>query len=215
MVTTQTEVRSESSKRNDQDTLSTDSKQSKDVTSIDAAFQLLASTLQKGFNLPKPELLTFHGTQTDYCKFISNFETNIENRVYDDRLKLSYLIQYCNSEGKSCIEDYVLLEPSEDYKRARCILYSRYGRQHVIAGSYIDELVDGPQIKASYTDWLSSLALEMQKCEITLSKLGFPSDDDNLENLRCVVKRLPMDLRAKWADVAHSINEPASGSPGR
>ena len=39
MVTTQTEVRSESSKRNDQDTLSTDSKQSKtlDVTSIDAA----------------------------------------------------------------------------------------------------------------------------------------------------------------------------------
>ena len=143
--------------------------------------------------------------------FISNFEANIENRVNDDRLKLSYF----NSEAKSCIEDCVLLEPSEGYKRARSVLYSRYGRPNVIARSYIDKLVDGPQIKASDIGGLSSLALEIQKCEITLSKLSFASDVDNSENLRCVVKRLPMHLRAKRADVAYSINEPASGSPGR
>ena len=185
------------------------------MTSIDATFQHLASTLQEGFNLPKPELLTLYGTPTDYCKFISNFETNIENRVNDDRLKLSYLIQYCNGEAKSCMEDCVLLKPSEGYKRARSILYSRYGRPHLIASSYINKLVDGPQIKASDTDGLCSLALQMQKCEIKLSKLGFASDVVNSENLRRVVKHLLMHLRAMWADVAHSINEPASGSPGR
>ena len=217
MVTAKTQVRSESPKRNGQDNLSSDSKQSgtSNVTNIDAAFQHLAATLQEGFNLPKPELLTFNGTPTDYCKFISNFETNIENKVNDERLKLSYLIQYCNGEAKSCIEDCVLLEPSEGYKRARSILYSPYGRPHVIARSYIDKLVGGPQIKASDTDGLSSLALDMQRCEITLSKLGFASDVDNSENLRRVVKRLPMHLRARWADVAHSINEPALGYPGR
>ena len=78
----------------------------------------------------------------------------------------------------------MLLKPSEGYERDRSILYSRYGRgrPHVIARSYIDKLVDGPHIRASDTDGLSRLTLEMQKCEITLSKLGFASDVDNTEN---------------------------------
>ena len=206
-ILTVVKVRLDFSKKNEQ---SKDSKRSESsgVTSRDEAFQHLATTLQEGFNLPKPELLTFNRTTTDYCKFTSNFDTNIGSRVSDDRLRLSYLIQFCNGEAKSCIEDCVLLEPSEGYERARSILYSRYGRPLVIARSYIDELVDGQQIKASDTDGLLRLALDMQKCEITLSKLGFASDVNNTENLRRIMKRLPMHLRAKWVDVAHSINNP-------
>ena len=110
----------------------------------------------------------------------------------------------------------MLLEPSDGYKRARSILYSRYGKPHVVARSYIDKLVNGPQLKASDIDGLSRLALEMQKCEITLSQLGFSSDVDNSENLRRVVKRLPMHLRSRWVDVAYLISEPARGmDPGR
>ncbi|CAG2190452.1 unnamed protein product [Mytilus edulis] len=103
------------------------------VSSIDSAFQRLASTLHEGFNLPKPDLLTFNGTSLDYSKFIWNFETNIEGRISDNSLRLSYLIQYCRGEAKCCIEDCVLLDSDEGYKRARAILYSRYGRLHVIA----------------------------------------------------------------------------------
>ena len=55
----------------------------------------------------------------------------------------------------------------------------------------------------------------MTDLKTPLLKLGFASDVDNTENLRQIVKRLPMQLRAKWVDVAHSINEPASGRPGR
>ena len=130
-VIIEAKVRPEVSQIDAQDNLSTDSTRAEtfDVSSRDAAFQQLATMLQEGFNLPKPELLTFNGSPTDYCKFISNFETNIGTRVSDDRLRLSYLIQYCNGEAKSCIEDCVLLEPSEGYERARSILYSRYGRQ--------------------------------------------------------------------------------------
>ena len=125
-VITEAKVRPEVSQIDAQDNLSTDSTRAEtfDVSSRDAAFQL-ATTLQEGFNLPKPELLTFNGTPTDYCKFISNFDTNIGTRVSDDRLRLSYLIQYCNGEAKSGIEDCVLLEPFEGYERARSILYSR------------------------------------------------------------------------------------------
>ena len=76
----------------------------------------------------------------------------------------------------------MLLEPSDGYKRARPVLYSRYGKPHVVARSYIDKLVNGPQLKASDITWLSRLASEMQNCEITPSQLGFSSDVDNSGN---------------------------------
>ena len=177
------------------------------VNTIESVFQQLASTLQEGFNLPKPELLTFSGKPIDYCKFIKNFETNVESKVSDNQMKLSYLIQYCKGEARSSIEDCVLLDKQDGYKRARDILYSRYGRSHMIARSYVDKLVYGEPIKASDVDVLSALALEMQKCEITLSQLGFVSDIDNSDSLRRIVKRLPTYLRVKWVDVAHSIME--------
>ena len=173
------------------------------VNTIERVFQQLTSTLQEGFNLPKPELLTFSGNPIDYCKFIKNFETNVESKVSDDQMKLSYLIQYCKGEAKSSIEDCVLLNKQEGYKRARDILYSRYGRSHLIARSYVDKLVYDEPIKASDVDALSALALEMQKCEITL----FVSDIDNSDSLRRIVKRLPTYLRVTWVDVAHLIME--------
>ena len=108
--TSQTPVKAESPKGNDQGESSRNSmhlgNSDVSVTNMDAAFQLgvweglrfvivalpglfsylfFATTLQEGFNLPKPELLTFNGTPTDYCKFIKNFETNIENSISDHR----------------------------------------------------------------------------------------------------------------------------------
>lgn len=65
-------------------------------------------------------------------------------------------MQYCKGEAKSCIEDCVLLEPSDGYKQARSILYSRYDRSHVVARSYVDKLVNSPQLKASDIDGLLS-----------------------------------------------------------
>ena len=44
---------------------------------------------------------------------------------------------------------------------------------------------------------------------------GFASDVDNTENLRRIVKRIPMHLRAIWVALAHSSNKPASGRHGR
>jgi hypothetical protein len=86
-------------------------------------------------------------------------------------------------------------------------LYSRYGRPHNIARSYVDKLVNGNLIKASDTDGLSDLALEMRKCEITLSQLGFNSDINNTDNLRRIVRRLPMHVRRRWVDISHSITQ--------
>ena len=174
---------------------------------IDIVFERLVNTLNGGFNLPKPDLFTFSGKVTDYCKFIKNFETNIETKVSDSSLRLSNLIQYFVGEAKCCIEDCVLLDPDVGYKRAREILQSRYGRPHLIARGYIDTIVHGPMIMANDIDGLLKLSLEMQKCEIALSQLGFVSDVDNTENLKQIVRRLPMHMRTKWVETAHIISE--------
>lgn len=117
------------------------------------------------------------------------------------------MIQYCKGEAKSSIEDCVLLEPEEGYLTAREIIFSRYGKSHLVARSFIEKIVNGNEIKASNVNEFSKLALEMQKCEITLSQLGFKSDIDNSDNLRRIVRRLPTHLRTRWVDVAHSITE--------
>lgn len=101
----------------------------------------------------------------------------------------------------------MLLEPNEGYKRAREILYSRYGRPNVITRTYIEKLVEGPRLSDSDIKDLFDLAMVMQKCEITLSQLGFSCEIDNSQNLRRIVKRLPMHLRVKWVEIAHVINQ--------
>ena len=172
---------------------------------MDDAIKRLAETLQGGFNLPKPEILTFDGNPANYRKFVTNFDANVIN--INDTLKLNYLIQYCLGEAKSAIEDCVLLGASDGYERARNILHARYGRPHVVARSHIEKLIYGPQIKGSDVEGLSKLALEMSKCEMNLSQMGFSSDIDNFENLKRIVNRLPGYMITKWISVSSSISE--------
>ena len=169
--------------------------------------QTMASTIQESFNLPKPDILTFSGNPADYCKFIKNFETNIESRVDDARLRLSYLIQYCEGEAKRSIEDCVVLSSENGYNRAKSILATRYGKPHLVARSHVDRLVNGPNLKANDVQGLLRLSLDMEKCQITLSEIGFMSDINSSENMRKIVKRLPIHLRSKWVEKASSVIE--------
>jgi len=160
--------------------------------------------------LPKPELLTFSGNPMDYCKFILNFKTNIESQVQDPRLRLSYLIQFCCSDAKFAIEDCVVLPPLEGYARAREILKNRYGKSHLVARSHVDRLVNGPSIRSNDVQGLMNLSLDMEKCELTLSQLGYTSDINNTEHLRKIVRRLPHHAKSKWVDYASTIIEQGS-----
>ncbi|XP_045209072.2 uncharacterized protein LOC123560989 [Mercenaria mercenaria] len=163
--------------------------------------------VQDFHGLPKPELIKFNGNPADYCKFLSNFETNIETRVSDSRLRLNYLIQLCQGDARYCIEDCVILPPDEGYLRAKEILKSRYGKPHLVARSHVDSLINGSVIKSNDVKGLLNLSLNTEKCHITLSQLGFRSDVNNTENLRKIVGRLPVHIRSKWVERASSLIE--------
>lgn len=173
-------------------------------------FISMTDRVQESLNLPKPEILAFSGNPADYCKFISNFETNIDSRVKEDSVKLSYLIQYCQGDARRSIEDCVVMPSAEGYVRAKQILKTRYGKPHLVARSHVDRLINGVPVKPNDVQGLMNLSLDMEKCQITLTQIGFVSDINNTENLRKIVRRLPVHIRSKWAERASRLIEQGS-----
>ena len=129
------------------------------------------------------------------------------NRVTDDNIKLSYLIQFCSGDAKKFIEDWILIDPTEGYQHAHHSLGQRYGQAHIIARSHIDCLTNGTFIKAMDVQGLKNRSQEMQKCELTLSKLGYMSDVNSAETICGTVSRLPTHIRTKWVEKSNSIIE--------
>ena len=100
-----------------------------------------------------------------------------------------------------------MMEGQQGYQRAREILHLMYGRPHIISRAHISALVWGPQLKPSDGPGLSKLGLQMQKCEMTLTQMGYHADLNNSENLLKIARRLPMHIRSKWVERADHILE--------
>ena len=169
-------------------------------------FNEIASTLKTSLMTPKQEIMKFNGDPQTYQKFWSSFDAATKG-ISDDHSKLNYLIQSCVGEAKEAIEDYIILDPDRGFEEAKKTLKKRYGRPHVIARSYIDGLVTGPAIKPGDPDSLSRLSLAMTKCQTTLEAIGYEADLHNSESLLKIVRRLPFNLRTKWADRADTLIE--------
>ena len=181
------------------------------------AYKSMAAAVREAFSMPKPEIQVFRGDPAEYHKFIHCFENNIESRAHDDGARLSYLIQFCEGEAKECISDFVIQHPSEGYRNAKEALKNRYGRPHTIVQTYIKQLADGAPIKQNDLKALSSLAMLMAKCSLTLQEMGYDAELNNSTNLLKIVRRLPINIKTKWDDKASYLidtdHEPTFAKP--
>ena len=80
-----------------------------------------------GMELPKREFLFFDGNPINYSKFMRNFELNVENRVQDASVRLSYLIQYTGGKARDAIQNCVILPEVGGYLKAKEILRKNFG----------------------------------------------------------------------------------------
>ena len=168
-------------------------------------YEKMAAAMRDSISLPKPELLTFDGSSRMYMQFMRNFECNIANRVPDYRLKLQYLVQYCNVEVQNYISSCIMMEPKEGYNKALEILAMRYGNPHVIQKSYLKKVLDGGQLRPSDYKGLSDLAHDMQQCSIALKSLGYKCDLDSGETMLKISRRFPTHVRARWIRESSNI----------
>ena len=144
------------------------------------ALQVMAVSIQQGFEMPKRELLTFDGNPLNYWLFVNNFEVNIAKRVPDAESRLAYLIQHCSGKAREAIMNCAIIsEPNAGYRKAQEILY----HQHIVAHAHIAKIVEG------------------------LAQMGYKADVNGSDNLIKVMKRVPVHLQSKWADRAGSLTQ--------
>ena len=95
--------------------------------------------------LPKPKMMQFDGDPKRYKLFMASFLSNVDEVLEegDSKLKLTLLLDHCTGEAFNLIEDCVMCEPIEGYRTALNKLERRFGKNHLIARSYIDSVMKG------------------------------------------------------------------------
>lgn len=158
-------------------------------------------------SLPKPDMPTFSGNPVDYWNFINSFEVNIAERVHDNRLRLSYLIQFTTGKAREAIENCVLLDPLTGYSRARVILQDQFGRNYIVARAHLEKVTDRSSLRATDSQALWDLARDMRRCQMTTSQMGYSADMSTTDTLLKIQHLLPVHLQSRWASRAQSLME--------
>ena len=177
---------------------------SNQATALDGSLNALSQAIIQT-QLPKREIAVFDGNPRQYQTFITNFQANVSNKFEDEVTRLTYLLQYCSGKARDVIDDCILLPEKLCFTTALSRLKERFGTPYLIAESYIESLLKGPEIKSNDVDGLVNLADEMIKCQSVLAQLQFQSNLDSNDTLKQVAHRLPNSLYAKWVDVASHI----------
>ena len=90
-------------------------------------------------------------------------------------------------------------DPDKAYVEMKASLKGYFGQDHVIISDLVKECTDGPQLKFKDLAGLKSLAIAMNKCEVTLEELGKTSALKSEEKLEKIYKdRLPNEVRSAW-----------------
>ena len=171
------------------------------------AFQSMASTIRQGFTLPKPELSPFNGNPLELWSFMRSFENNIEKNTQGECERLTFLFQYCTGAAKNAIKSCVTMDPALAYQTARKLLTDHFGHPFKIATAYVNQVTGGPPVKPNDLRGLQTFADQLKECQNVLESIGYLDEVKSANNLRSIIDRVPFHLKAKWLDVADSIQE--------
>ena len=157
--------------------------------------------------LPKPKILTFDGDAKRYKIFMASFLTNVDRMLDedDDQMKLTLLLQHCEGDALDQIEDCVMMPADRGYAEALQRLETTFGKNHLIARSYISGVTSGGPIKLNDVDAIVRLSNDMRKCRNVLSQLEFTSDLDASGTLESIISRLPDNIQIQWVRKASKI----------
>ncbi|VDO96810.1 unnamed protein product, partial [Schistosoma mattheei] len=114
------------------------------------------------------------------------------------RAKLNHLIQYCDEEARAAILHCTTLEPEIGYRQALKLLEETFGQKHVIARTFIDNLLNFPSIRRNQPDGLRRLSREMQACGLTLEQMNYVSDLNSSRTIETMVLKLPTHIQQEW-----------------
>ena len=161
--------------------------------------------------IPKLEIDTFSGNPLEYQSFMAIFDECVGNKVSDDQIKLTRLLQYTSGPAKAAIRNCSLTGGSLGYSNAREILKSRFGNDHIISRKIIDDLTSGKSV--SKPSDIRQLADDLAMAEAALGSLKMTSEVDNQSTILNILKRCPKPVQSKWRTKALEIKRDTDNYP--
>ena len=158
--------------------------------------QKQVTDLHNLINLPKVELVTFHGDPLNYHAFISLFESSVENHCSDGNARLARLLQYTGGKAKRAIHSCANTGGDVGYNEARRILRQRFGDRHIISEAITSKLRNGKP--ATKGDDIQALSDELSSCVVTLRELDMLNEVDTQLTIIDIVHRFPRYIQNRW-----------------
>eukprot|EP00794_Sanderia_malayensis_P013144 gene13144-14495_t len=155
---------------------------------------------------PQLEAKKFDGDCLSYTKFMRQFKSRIENICTNDE-KMAYLEQYTTGEAHRVVAGYSFLPSDVGFKAAIKELSRRYGDAEVMANSYVQQALQWPMIRADDPKSLDAFSMFLNKCEAATRCIGTMNILEHTENLRQMLKKLPVYMHDRWRTVVQKLNE--------
>ena len=157
--------------------------------------------------LPKSEMISFDGNPLKYFTFLRSFETNVEKDTSDFSRQLQLLVQFCTGKATKVVENCILLEPEEGYKKAKKLLAERFGDRFKVTNSWITKVSHGPKLKSGDREGLLDFVDDLQNCEITLKATGRLTQINNEDRLVKILERCPGYVKSRWQTRVQEIRK--------
>ena len=91
------------------------------------------------------------------------------------------------------------LNPEEGYSKAKKLLEARFGQKHNIEMAYVDQLTNGPYIKAEDAESLEGFSILQSSCTNTLKAIGYLNKIEGPDNMRKIIEMVSsMRTREKF-----------------
>lgn len=84
--------------------------------------------------------------------------------------RLNYTMQYCEGKANDFIKHCFLSEPEKGYYKTLELLEEAFVQWHVVVWTFINKLMEFPNVRNDDAALLRKLSHEMQACELTLSR---------------------------------------------
>ena len=147
-------------------------------------------------SLPRMEIQKFDGNPLNYSNFIAVFDECVDKPISDCQTKLMRLFQFTTGDANYAIRACVSVGGSEGYSEARDILKNRFGNDHLVSTTLLNELRDGRNVRTPAG--LLKLSDDLRNIYMVLKSTNQLHEIDTHGTVSDVIKRLPAYCRDEW-----------------
>jgi hypothetical protein len=148
----------------------------------DRILQTSQTELIQLLQLPRVEIMTFHGDPVKYHAFCQSFDHAVGNTSLNPSTKLNHLLRFCAGRAREVIECCVIMDNNLGYQCARDILEKRFGNKYVISKSWLRKISEFSIVKPGDGKELRSFADIVRTCFVSLGALGSRQSNNHEDN---------------------------------